>query len=863
MHMTVIRYPMSAQRRRRVLFFCWGVVFWSILLSWSIAQESNGLGRLRHASSISLESLQMVTSVEVSRDGNFLYAAAWRAAAITVFQRNQVTGALTHVQEVTDADILDGVTAVRLSPDGRYAAATAFRSQCLVLFGRNPQDGKLTRLALAKNGVEGVAGLQWAIDVGFSPDSKFLYVIDAHGPRRLFLPRSGSVTAFRILEQGELQFIEANIGQDNCFADVRGMAVHPDSKTIVVTASTAGTLVVLDRDVTTGAIRVRQIIKDGDGEVRGLDGAMGVALSPDGQFVYTSAGRFRGDSAIGVYKFDEAGKLSLVQEFLNAEGDLQNFVGGNELTVSADGRRVYAVASRSESVACFDRDNLSGKLTFIETIANLDGRISGVAGIGISPDDDFIYVAAESTDTISCYHRTTEDSASLPEVRVKPALAPVVTPNQDVAFVGVKVIPMVRDEILEDMTVIVANGRIGDMGSAASIKVPEGALVIDGDGKYLMPGLVDMHVHTWHERELTLFVANGVTTVRNMFGAPMHVKWREEIERGTRFGPTIYTAGPIVDGKPAHWPNSREVSTSEEARRAVLEHVEGGYDFLKVYNGLSGEVYSALVKAAKQSSLPVVGHIPDQVGLAGVLEARQRTIEHLMGYETFLESSDSPLLGKTDMISRLHAWGQIERDRIPQVVELVKQAGSWNCVTLVVTQKSLSSEEVEKELERPYMKYLPPMQIQQWKAMAQSMPDAFAQAVRIGQAARLELAGALNDGGVPILLGTDMGNPWVAAGFSAHQELANLVEAGLTPYEALRAGTRAPAECLEATEEFGAVAVGLRADLLLLDANPLEDVTNAARRVGVMVRGKWLPESELHQMLEKFSSGNKESVQSN
>jgi imidazolonepropionase-like amidohydrolase len=313
-----------------------------------------------------------------------------------------------------------------------------------------------------------------------------------------------------------------------------------------------------------------------------------------------------------------------------------------------------------------------------------------------------------------------------------------------------------------------------------------------------------------------------------------------------------------VDGKPATWPNSREVTTPGDAREAVREQVRRGFDFIKVYNGISSDVYSALVKAANESSLQVVGHVPDQVGLGGVLEARQRTIEHLDGYETFLESSDSPLLGKTDFFSRLRAWGQIDRDRIPQIAEQVKQAGTWNCVTLVVRQKaSLSQEEVKKELDRSYMKYLPSRQIQRWKSVTKSIPTSFAEAMRYCQAAQFELAGALHDAGPPILLGTAMGNPWVAAGFSAHQELANLVEAGLSPYEALRAGTRAPAECLDATDEFGAVAVGLRADLLLLDANPLDDVANAARRVGVMARGKWLSAPELHQMLENFSSKNK------
>jgi 6-phosphogluconolactonase (cycloisomerase 2 family) len=860
---------MNVDRHRCVSVCVCGLALWSILTSWCSADEGSEIGKLLHVSSISRVSLRMVTSVEVSNDGRFLYSAAWQAAAITVFERNRLTGELTHVQEIVDPRGLLGVTALRLSPDGRYAAATSFRSQCLVLYRRNPQDGKLQRLSLAKDNVKGVTGLRFAVDVGFSPDSKFLYVIDTKGPGRLPLVETGSVTAFRISDEGELVFIEANTGRDNCFTGLRGIVVHPDGKMIVATASTAGTLVVLDRNITTGVTTVRQVIKDGEGKVRGLDGAMGVALSPDGQFVYTSAGRFRGDHAIGVYKFDEAGKLTVVQEIVNGEDGLHNFEGGNEISISSDGRNVYAVASESESLACFNRNTLTGELTFVETLANEADRLSAVAGIGLSPDDLFVYVAAESASAISCYRRMIEDSSSTKATakQVEPVKPAKLTKQasaiqkQDVAFVGVEVIPMDRKVILNDMTVTVVNGRIHDMGSAGSVAIPKGALIIQGKGKYLMPGLVDMHVHTWFEEELTLFLANGVTMVRNMFGSPMHLKWRSEIEQGMRLGPTIYTAGPIVDGKPAVWPNSREVTTPEEAREAVREHVQQGYDFIKVYNGLSKEAYLALVMAAKESSLQVAGHVPDQVGLSGVLDAKQRTIEHLDGFQTFLKSPESPQQDKTSIKSRFLEWGQIDSNRIPQVIEKLKQAGTWNCVTLVVANKSLSIKELKKELELPYMKFLPPMQIDQWTSMTNSIPPSVVETMRSIQTPRSKLTGALNDAGVPILMGTDMGNPWVVAGFSVHQELASLVEAGLTPYEALRASTRIPAECLEAQSEFGTVAKGLRADLLLLEANPLEDVANAARRVGVMVRGKWLPASELQQMLEKLSSKNKEAVE--
>ncbi|MCH7800856.1 MAG: beta-propeller fold lactonase family protein [Chloroflexi bacterium] len=204
------------------------------------------------------------------------------------------------------------------------AVAIAFRSQTAVLYRRDPMDGKLARLDVARNGEGEVKGLQWPVDAAFSPDSRFVYVIDSGGRSGADGVRTGSVTVFRISEKGKLEFIEANTGESSCFSGARGIAIHPDGKTIVVTASSAGTLVVLDRDAKTGKTTVRQVLKDEEGDVHGLDGAMGVAVSQDGQFVYTSAGRFQGDSAVGVYKFDKAGKLALVQELMNGEEGLKH-----------------------------------------------------------------------------------------------------------------------------------------------------------------------------------------------------------------------------------------------------------------------------------------------------------------------------------------------------------------------------------------------------------------------------------------------------------------------------------------------------------------------------------------------------------
>ena len=353
-------------------------------------------------------------------------------------------------------------------------------------------------------------------------------------------------------------------------------------------------------------------------------------------------------------------------------------------------------------------------------------------------------------------------------------------------------------------------------------------MVIDGTGRWLMPGLVDMHVHTWGASELTLFVANGVTTVRNMFGAPLHLTWRREIAAGERFGPTIVTAGPIVDGSPPVWQGSRVIQTPDDARAAVREQAEAGYDFVKVYARVPLDAYVALVEAAAEAGLPVDGHVPSAVGLPRALEAKQRTIEHLIGYQAWLEPSDSPLSGEVGLLASLEAWELIDRERIAQVVEETVAAGAWNCPTLVVMQKWLGPDEVARELERPEMRYVAPFLIGMWKNMGAGMSADLIAAGRGGDDERRELVGALHRGGARILLGTDAGNPWVPAGFSVHEELANLVAAGLSPHAALRAATRAPAECLGLEQEFGAVLPGLRADLLLLAADPLADVGAAA-----------------------------------
>ena len=350
-------------------------------------------------------------------------------------------------------------------------------------------------------------------------------------------------------------------------------------------------------------------------------------------------------------------------------------------------------------------------------------------------------------------------------------------------------------------------------------------------------------------------MASGVTTVRNMFGAQQHLDWRARIERGELVGPRIYTAGPIIDGKPVVWPGSTELVDPDQAADIVAEQKEAGYDFLKPYARLTRECYEALAIAGEDQGMLLMGHVPEALGLADVLEAGQHTVEHLGGVAEAAQRAGSPL-GAITFMNESSAWKEVDDARLKEVARSMRAAGTWSCPTLIVMQKWAQGEAARALYERPEMRYVSPFMRAAWDPESpdnylKSMPAVAVQAAHDKLPFERRAVRALSAAGAGILLGTDMGNPFVLAGFAVHEELANLAAAGLTPYQALRAGTYDAARCMEDATEWGSIAVGRRADLLLLTANPLEDVANAAKRAGVVLHGRWLPEEELRAELER------------
>lgn len=438
-----------------------------------------------------------------------------------------------------------------------------------------------------------------------------------------------------------------------------------------------------------------------------------------------------------------------------------------------------------------------------------------------------------------------------------PAPAPPIEQAPTTAFVHVTVVPMDSERLLPDQTVLVRGERIAALGASASLPVPAGARVIEGRGKYLMPGLAEMHAHLTREEDLALYLARGVTTVRNMWGTPMHLAWRERIAKGELLGPRIVTAGPIVDGDDPVHDGSLVVRSEAEADRAVALHRQAGYDFLKVYSRLSAGAFERLLAEATRVGLPVAGHVPRAVGLARAVDAGMRAIEHLNTFEEALQADSSPVRGKWDADARERKMDFLDEAKIPAVVKQLHDKGTWICPTRNLLNQNATASVIRERLERPEMRYVPGFDRAIWAPADDGTPEQLDRNQReVALADRM--VRALHAGGVHLLLGTDSGNPLVIPGFTVHEELALFVHDGLSPYEALRAGTSDAAAFLGKAGDQGTVAVGKVADLLLVEGNPLADVAQADRLAGVMVRGRYLGEPERAELLgraEAFAQG--------
>jgi hypothetical protein len=425
------------------------------------------------------------------------------------------------------------------------------------------------------------------------------------------------------------------------------------------------------------------------------------------------------------------------------------------------------------------------------------------------------------------------------------------------AFVDVTVIPMTAEQLLPNHTVVVRDGRIVAVGPAARVAIPRGATRIDGRGKYLVPGLAEMHAHVPPQTTqpdlladiMFLYVANGVTTIRGMLGAPYQLTLREQLRRGEVLGPRFYVGAPSINGTTA--PNP------ETGARLVRAHRAAGYDLVKIHPGPSRATYDAVIAAGRETGITFGGHVPADVGLAHAIASAQGTIDHLDGY---IEEAAGGVGG----VPMQATWHAADTALLRDWARRTREAGLFVVPTQFLWQNLMYPPDPDSAAARPEMRYVPTPWVTGWTSQARGRLAQNAQQgvtpadAEVLFAKRNLLLKALADEGGTVLMGTDSPQMFNVPGFALHRELAVMAEAGMTPYQILQSGTVTVAEyvrrILGQDAAFGTVAVGQEADLVLLDANPLADIANLARRSGVMVRGRWVPRSELEAGLARLAA---------
>lgn len=450
------------------------------------------------------------------------------------------------------------------------------------------------------------------------------------------------------------------------------------------------------------------------------------------------------------------------------------------------------------------------------------------------------------------------------------------TNRPPLVFTHVTVIDATGSAPKPDMTVVIIGERIKAIGKSEEVRLPKDAQIVDATGKFLIPGLWDMHVHWSRKDYLPLFIANGVTGARMMWGSPMHHEWRKEKEGGTLLAPRLNIASVIVDGQKPIWQGSIAVGNEAEGRQAVIKSKQDGADFVKVYSLLTREAYFAIADEAKKQGIPFAGHVPESVKAAEISDAGQKSIEHLTG--VLLACSRDEEAIRAEMLNALadgdesSAWRfrrltvnvraaeSYDQKKAAALFRRLRKNGTWQVPTLTVL-RSITHLDDPKFTNDPRLKYMPPGLKSYWDPkndprFKMFTADDWAQSRKV-YAKYLEVAGAMRRAGVEFLAGTDVSNPYCFPGFSMHDELALLVKAGFTPMEALQAATRNPATYLGLLESLGTVEQGKIADLVLLEANPLSEISNTKRIDAVVVNGRLIPKPELEAMLSKSEAAAK------
>ncbi|HXT25606.1 MAG TPA: amidohydrolase family protein [Candidatus Eisenbacteria bacterium] len=455
--------------------------------------------------------------------------------------------------------------------------------------------------------------------------------------------------------------------------------------------------------------------------------------------------------------------------------------------------------------------------------------------------------------------------------------------ENSIAITHVTVIDMTGAPPLAEQTVLIRKQRIAAVGPAGAIGIPRGAKIVDGAGKFLIPGLTDMHVHLTAAGEpdgsrrfmIPLLLTNGITTVRDMGGyLESLIPLRKEIEQGKRLGPRIFYAGPYLDGSPPSFEPSFVVTNRTQANEDVRLLVQRGVDFIKVQSILSRDAYFAIADAARREHMPFEGHVPDHVTAAEAADAGQRSIEHLTNVLRGCSRDEAKLMRdqfyvppKKETTAQAHArlvhWQRellqsFSQTNADALIARFAAKEVWQTPTLVLLKHDAFPTPGNIDRGRENEKYIPKVTLENWrKGRAAQMqlvnqPESGLREILFARSGAL--VGRMQKRGVDVLAGTDTPAPDVVPGFALHEELALLVEAGLTPMQALQSATSSAARFLGKERDSGTVLAGKYADLALLDGDPLENIQNSGKIRAVVVRGRYLDRQALDGLLAEEMS---------
>jgi imidazolonepropionase-like amidohydrolase len=432
--------------------------------------------------------------------------------------------------------------------------------------------------------------------------------------------------------------------------------------------------------------------------------------------------------------------------------------------------------------------------------------------------------------------------------------------GETTAITNVTVLPMNRPGTVTGQTVVVRDGVITEVGAAASVELDASATVIDGSGRYLMPGLAEMHAHVPPvanpprdavEDILFLYVANGITTIRGMLGSEYQIPLAQELRRGDVLGPTFYVGAPSINGNSAPDPQAAE--------RMIREHAAAGYDLQKIHPGVSLETWDHMVAVADEVGLTFGGHVPADVGLVHAMETGMSTVDHLDGYVQAVASDDVVAQINTGQPISLRGLVEgVDETRIGEIVAMTVEHDVYVVPTMYLWENLYGTNDAAPFLSQPEMRYVSEAQKNAWRNQAAGGPSDEPEAVEAFLELRKRILHALAQAGAPIMMGTDSPQLFNVPGFALHREIAVMSDAGMTNQQILESGTvvvgRYAREHLGVDDDFGTVAAGQRADLVLLASNPLDDLQNLTDRVGVMVRGRWISAEEIDRGLEALAA---------